>query len=201
MLPSPPVLPLALTSARFAPPLLSHSAKERREALEARLPGFHTPLSPSPSSLSFCSAADGLICSLKPSGSGENDFFMFLLRREGEGLPGAMAGRGEEGWEACWDGPEEVFSCFSLCFCKRSLNFKASFQITASKNLFRRVSGSDENIFLLQLGSPTAPFFFHGQRCFRMANPDFTSRAFAIRTRRPFRSGNSSGEKGKNPTK
>lgn len=76
----------------------------------------HPSFSPSPSSLSFCWAADGLICSLEPSGSGENYFFMFLLRREGEGLPGAMAGRGEESWEACWDGPEEVFSCFSPLF-------------------------------------------------------------------------------------
>lgn len=184
MLPSPPVLPLALTSAPFSPPLLSHSAKERREVLEARLPGFHTPLSLSlsPSSLAFCSAADGLICSLKPSGSGENYFFMFLLRREGEGLPGAMAGRGEESWEACWDGPEEVFSCFSMCFCKLSLNFKASFQITASKNLFRRVSGSDENIFYCGWGPPP-PLFFTANAVFRMANPDSTSRAFAIHAR------------------
>lgn len=107
--------PFALTSARFSPPLLSHSPKERWEVLEARLPGFHTPLSLSLSLPSF-SAADGLICSLKPSGSRENNFFMFLLRREGEGLPGAITGRGEESWEACRDGPVEVFSCFSSVF-------------------------------------------------------------------------------------
>lgn len=52
----------------------------------------------------------------------------------------------------------KYFHVFPLCFCKLSLDFKASFQITASKNLFRRVSGSDENIFLLQLGSPHRPF-------------------------------------------
>lgn len=76
-------------------------------------------------------------------------------------MPGATAGRGEESWEACWDGPEEAFSCFSLCFffCKLSLHFQARFQISAPKNLFRRVSGSDENIFLLQLGPPRRPFF------------------------------------------
>lgn len=97
--------------------------------------------------------------------------------------------------------PGKYFHVFPLCFCKLSLNFKASFQITASKNLFRSVSGSDENIFFIAAGVPHPPFFFHGQCCFRMANPDFTSRAFAIHTRRPFRSGNSNGEKGKNPTK
>lgn len=74
-------------------------------------------------------------------------------------MPGAMAGRGEESREACWDGPEEVFSCFSLCFCKLSLNSKASFHITASKNLFRRVSGRDENIFYCSWGPPPPLFF------------------------------------------
>lgn len=36
---------------------------------------------------------------------------------------------------------------------------------------------------------------FSGQRCFSTANPEFTSRASAIHTRCPFRSGNSNGEK------
>lgn len=83
--------------------------------LEARLPGFHTSLSPF-LSFSFCSATDRLICSLKPRGGGENDFFIFLLRRQGEGLPGAMAGREggreEETWVECRAGPVEVTRLF-----------------------------------------------------------------------------------------
>lgn len=73
------------------------------------------------------------------------------------------------------------------CLC--ALSFKFTFKaVSISKSLFRRVSGSDENVYLLQLGSSTASFFLFfllfAQCCFRIANLDFTSRAFAIHTRR-----------------
>lgn len=106
--------PFALTSTRISPPLLSHAAKERWEVLETRLPGFHT--TPHPPTPPLAPAADGLICSLKPRGGGENDFFIILLRRQGEGSPGVMAGRGEETWVECRAGPVEVTRpCFHVC--------------------------------------------------------------------------------------
>lgn len=43
-------------------------------------------------------------------------FFIFLLRRQGEGSPGAMAGRGEQTWVECRSGPVEViWLCFHVC--------------------------------------------------------------------------------------
>lgn len=72
-------------------PHLSSSAFTRGEREtgsvrnEAAWFSHHPPLAP---------AADGLICSLKPRSGRKNYFFIFLLRRQGEGSPG---GDGREG--------------------------------------------------------------------------------------------------------